>query len=51
MKFRLALDRFITVLRERSEIEIDEEALADLSITATMNKAPGGDDTSGKHFD
>jgi parvulin-like peptidyl-prolyl isomerase len=40
-KFRKTLDEFITKLRSRSEIEIDEERLARLNITGSIEERSG----------
>lgn len=48
-KFQLALDRFITTLRSRSEIEIDTELLASLTIVGSVEDMPQEGESSGGH--
>ncbi len=48
-KFERRLDEFMTKLRERSEIEIREEALAALAITGRREEEPHGEGGGAPH--
>lgn len=48
-KFRKVLDEYMTKLRERSEIEINEEALASLSISGAVEEQADGGEEGGAH--
>jgi len=48
-KFRVVLDKFMTTLRSRSDIRINEEALASISISGAMDEEPPAEEQGGAH--
>jgi len=48
-KFRVVLDGFMNKLRERSEIRINEAALASMRISGDMDEAPEAEGEGGAH--
>jgi parvulin-like peptidyl-prolyl isomerase len=48
-KFRVVLDEFITTLRSRSEIRINKEALASISISGAVDDVPAAGEGGSPH--